>query len=150
VDIRGEYARWRASGERPSDYPLTTQGWCATAWRVFTHTFVHKDGLTDAILARTSAKSWRAAHKKELFPLAADLARLRAKFGSDAGTLRRAVEAGEAPPWVVRNLDALEAISKKSFNRHDFAENLALAFTFVPRIEPGEHPTETVIPGRND
>jgi hypothetical protein len=135
-DIRDEYARWLASDETPASYPLTTIGWCATAWRMFTHTFVHWDGLTDPILARTSATSWRAAHKKDLHPLGADLARLRAEFGSTRDSFRRAVEAGKAPAWVVANLPSIETIAAKAYNRHDFAENLALALQRVPRIDP--------------
>jgi hypothetical protein len=103
---------------------------------MFTHTFVHWDGLTDPILARTSATSWRAAHKKDLHPLGADLARLRAEFGSTRDSFRRAVEAGKAPAWVVANLPSIETIAAKAYNRHDFAENLALALQRVPRIDP--------------
>ena len=136
VDIRDEYARWRASGESPRDYPLTTIGWCATSWRMFTHTFVHWDGLTDPILARTSATSWRAAHKKDLHPLGADLAQLRAEFGSEPETFRRAVEAGKAPAWVAANLDSIERIAAKAFNRHEFGPNLGRALERIPRIDP--------------
>lgn len=148
ADIRDEYARWLASGETSADYPISTQGWCATAWRMFTHTLVHKDGLTDAILARTSAASWRAAHKQELFPLAADLARLRNQFGSDPGAFRRALEAGAAPPWIERNLASIELIAHKAFNHHEWGPNFALALRRIPRIQPGENPTSTTIPGR--
>jgi len=136
VDIRDEYARWRASAETPANYPLTTIGWCATSWRMFTHTFVHWDGLTDPILARTSATSWRAAHKKDLHPLGADLARLRSEFGSSPDAFRRAVEAGKAPAWVASNLESIERIAAKAFNRHELGPNLALALERIPRIDP--------------
>ncbi|MBM3988351.1 MAG: hypothetical protein FJ294_10410 [Planctomycetes bacterium] len=136
VDIRDEYARWRASGETPASYPLTTIGWCATSWRMFTHTFVHWDGLTDPILARTSARSWRAAHKQDLHPLGADLALLRQNFGSTPAAFARAVEAGAAPAWIAANLDSLERIAAKAYNRHEFGPNLALALERIPRIDP--------------
>ncbi len=136
VDIRAEYARWLSSDETPANYPLTTIGWCATSWRMFTHTFVHWDGLTDPILARTSAMSWRAAHKKDLHPLGADLARLRQEFGSTPDAFRRAVEAGKAPAWVASNLASIEVIAAKAFNRHEVGPNLKLAFERVPRIDP--------------
>lgn len=136
VDIRDEYARWLASDETPANYPVTTIGWCATAWREFPRTLVHWDGLTDPILARTTAKSWRAAHKKDLHPLGGDLAKLRGKFGSTRESFRAAVDAGEAPEWIRRNLDTIETIARKAYNRHDFAENLGLALTRVPRIDP--------------
>lgn len=149
VDIREEYARWRAAGPGGVQPPIRTEGWCATAWRLFNHTLVHKDGLTDAFLARTSAASWRAAHKKELFPLAVDLVALRTRFGSAPGTFRRAVDASAAQPWIARNVDALERIARKAFNSHALVENLELAFTPLPRVDPGPEPTSTVIPGRD-
>ncbi|MCC7012136.1 MAG: hypothetical protein IT454_06225 [Planctomycetes bacterium] len=149
VDIREEYARWRAAGPGGVQPPIRTEGWCATAWRLFNHTLVHKDGLTDAFLARTSAASWRAAHKKELFPLAVDLVALRTRFGSAPGTFRRAVDASAAQPWIARNVDALERVARKAFNSHALVENLELAFTPLPRVDPGPDPTSTVIPGRD-
>ena len=45
-------------------------------------------------------------------------------------------EAGTAPPWIAANLDTLEVIERKTFNRHRFLENLRLAFTFPGQVLP--------------
>jgi hypothetical protein len=57
---------------------------------------------------------------------------------------RAEVEAGLAPAWIERNLESIETIERKIYNRHDFLENLKLAFTRVPRIVPDDEmdPTE--------
>ena len=47
------------------------------------------------------------------------------------GLCREAAERG-APSWIRENLATLEIIEDKVFNRHDWAENLRLAFRFPP------------------
>jgi hypothetical protein len=136
--IRTEYARWLASGEDPASYPITTNGWCASAWRFFTHTIVHWDGLTDPFLSHVSAGSWRAAHKRDLHPLAVDLVAVRRSYGYDAAAFESSIAAGTAAPWIAANRASILLIARKSANRHSFADNLPLAFTRVPRIEPAD------------
>ena len=68
---------------------------------------------------------------------------------------RRAVEEGSAAPWMIVNLETIEVIERKIYNRHDFFENLALALRFTPRLaikrqRPPRRSRETVtqyIPG---
>jgi hypothetical protein len=40
--------------------------------------------------------------------------------------VRAWVEAGDAPEWMARNVETLDAIEAKAFNQHDLLENLAL------------------------
>jgi hypothetical protein len=134
--MRAEYARWRAAGEPATAPSVMTIGWCFTAWQLFPKSIVHKDGLTDAILARTQAESWRAGHKRDLHPLAADLVALRAEFGASVGGYQRALASGRAPEWIEANRGAVLEIARKAHNRGRFLENLRLALTRVPRIDP--------------
>jgi hypothetical protein len=136
TSVRAEYARYLAADPRPVAERVSTDGWCVRMFKRFVETLVHYDGLTDPVLARTRAESWRAGHKRDLHPLGAELAALRTRFGSRRGAFRAAVEAGAAPGWIAANLDALEVIERKAYNRRDLFENLALAFAFPPRIEP--------------
>jgi hypothetical protein len=53
---------------------------------------------------------------------------------------RRAVEDGAAHPWIARNLESIEQIERKVYNRHDLIENLVLAVTPIPRLEPPPAP----------
>ncbi len=99
----------------------------------------HSLGLTDMILARTVMPADRPSHKNGLKPLARDLALVQHWRGSDPpspGLHRRAVEAGVAAPWIAANLETIEALERKMYNRHDLLENLKLAFTFPGRIVP--------------
>jgi hypothetical protein len=50
------------------------------------------------------------------------------------GMYRRAVEEGSAAPWMAANLDTIEVIERKIYNRHDFFENLSLALQFPPPL----------------
>ena len=65
-----------------------------------------------------------------------DLLRVQAKQDFGRGMHRAAAESGDAAPWIAANLEALEVIERKIYNTHDFGENLGLAFTFPPRIQP--------------
>jgi hypothetical protein len=109
--------------------------WCYEHYWQAHHGITHGAGLTDAFLARTTARSGRPAHKPKLAGRAAEISRLRERFGASAGMFRRAIAAGEAPRWASRNLESLEVIERKIYNRHDFAENLRLALTPVPKID---------------
>jgi hypothetical protein len=94
-------------------------------------------GLTDAILARTEMKSVRPAHKVGLWPLAEDIVSIhKASDLVGRGMYRRAVEKGNSPKWVEKNLETIEVIERKIYNNHNFWENLKLAFTFPKRVKP--------------
>jgi hypothetical protein len=49
---------------------------------------------------------------------------------------RMAVESGHAAPWIRDNLESIELIERKIYNRHDPLENLWLVTLFPARIEP--------------
>ncbi|MCE9593215.1 MAG: hypothetical protein K8S98_03380 [Planctomycetes bacterium] len=99
---------------------------------------IHNLGLTDPVLARTEMPANRPAHKLGLMGLAEDLVAIEKQADTiGPGMFRTAVAAGRAPPWIVNNLTALEAIERKVFNRHDLAENFRLASEH-PHIEPRE------------
>ena len=126
LPIRGEYERYVQAGLNATWFDVYGEGWCVRAWKRFTQSLVHKDGLTDPILARAKVPSHRAAHKRGLKEFAGDVVRLRQRFGFRAGAVRAWVEAGDAPEWMARNVETLDAIEAKAFNQHDLLENLAL------------------------
>lgn len=126
VPIRGEYRRYREAGLSAADFDVFGEGWCVRTWKRFSQSLIHKDGLTDAILARAKVPSRRAAHKPGLKDYTADVVALRQREGFRAGAARAWVENGDAPAWIVRNLETLDTIERKAFNRHDLLENLGL------------------------
>ena len=120
------------------DYGMYVAGnWCVTSYNHFDKRVIHSFGLTDAVLARMVMPADRPAHKFGLVPRARELLDVYALNSPPGrGMFRQAVARGNAPSWVVKNIDALEIIERKIFNRHDFLENLGLAFTFPPPIQP--------------
>lgn len=79
----------------------------------------------------------RPAHKAGLKPLRQDLVGIyRSTRHIGPGMYRAAVEKGNAPPWIVRNLERIEIIERKMFNRHEFLEIPRLAFRFPGKIVP--------------
>lgn len=118
----------------------STVGWCRTGWVHMGQRVVHRFGLTDAVLARMDVREFRPGHKRQLRPLAHQILEMQREYGVGPGLYRQAVESGQAPTWVRRNLASLERIEQKIYNRHAFFENLALAFSFPPRIQivPGD------------
>ncbi len=135
--MRALYASFLASGDTQSKHEIATDGWCVRIWKRFAEPIVQHDGLCDPILARARVPSWKAAHKEPLHALAQDLLEVRKQFGSNAGCYRRAVEAGVAKPWIARNIETIDLCARKAFNTHAVVENLKLAFTRVPRFDPG-------------
>jgi hypothetical protein len=120
---------------------VEVEGWCADGYATFHKRVVHAGGLTDAILARTDVPAQRAAHKAGLKPLAVDIARvLRGARTLEPGMYRRRVEQGRAPEWIRNNLETIEVIERKIYNRHRLWENLRLSLTFPDRIDPGAVP----------
>ncbi len=126
VPIRGEYRRYRAAGLSARDFDVYGEGWCVRTWKRFSQSLIHKDGLTDPILARAKVPSHRAAHKRGLKEFTADVVTLRQRYGFKAGAARAWTAAGDAPEWIVRNLETIDAIEAKAFNRHALLENVGL------------------------
>lgn len=135
--IRREYRRWLESGAQAADLEVQGEGWCASAWKRFNRSLVHKDGLTDPVLARAKVRSHRAAHKRGLMELTQDVCDVRNRHGSRRGAFRAAVEAGDAPAWIRDNLPTLEQIERKQYNRHDFGENVGLVLRGRLSYDPG-------------
>jgi hypothetical protein len=144
VHLRDEYERYLRE-VRPVNEPRThADSVCVRMWRErFNERLVHHDGLTDALLAHARVEPWRPGHYKQpMDGMAGDLLELQSKYGWGRGTYRKAVEAGDAPDWIAAGLDTIELIERKIYNRHDLLENLELAFTRVPKIEPPAVPPE--------
>ena len=100
---------------------------------MFNMRVVQSFGLTDGFLARVNMRSDKPAHKYGLNPLADDICRIDSQYPPGRGMYRKAVADGRAPGWVAENIDSIEEIERKVYNRHDFIENLRLASAF-PRI----------------
>jgi hypothetical protein len=90
------------------------------------------------VLAHAQVQAERPGHKYRLLELARDLreARQAAGLPRDTGLHRRAVELGRVAPWIAENLPAIELVEKKMYNRHDWSENLKLAFSPATSITP--------------
>jgi hypothetical protein len=116
---------------------ITAHYHCLLMYCEFDKRAIHLLGLTDAILARTEMEAERPAHKFGLVPLAKDMVRIYESCDEvGRGMYRKAVEDGNAPEWIEKNLETIEVIEQKIYNRHDFGENLKLAFTFPDKIRP--------------
>ncbi len=143
---RREYYRSIASRPAPAKYRNCTL--CYPAFMDINSRYIHRLGLTDAILARTDAKADRPAHKYSLVERAHDLARvLNAADSVDSGVYARARAAGTAPAWIEDGAESVDVVARKIYNEHRFLENLRLAFTFpsrihVPRWQDEEGETE--------
>lgn len=113
------------------------RGGCANFYRHIDSRAIQQIGFTQPLLARARVKAERPAHKAGLKPLRQDLVRIyRSAQHIGPGMYRAAVEKGNAPPWIVRNLERIEIIERKMFNRHEFLANLRLAFSFPGKIVP--------------
>jgi len=119
----------------PSNNVVRTYG-CAKAYHMFDHRIIHNLGLTEPFLARIVMASDFAGHKLGLMPLAKDILEIRKKYGFQKGAFQQAVEAGEAPNWVVDNLDKISIIEHKVYNTHNLWENFLLALKHVGKIVP--------------
>jgi hypothetical protein len=123
-------------------------GWCAEAYMLYEDHVIHALGLTEPSLAHVAVGSREAGHKWDLVPLAADLLAVRigtlapeyesrpVKFPGGPGALRRAVQEGRAAGWIATNLDCLERIETRTFNRHALVENLKLAMAASCTLHP--------------
>jgi hypothetical protein len=115
---------------------VTSTSWCEWAYRLPQMYVVHNLGLTDAILARVEMRADRPAHKSGLQPMARDMEAVHRLYTAAPGMYRLAASEGNAVDWMVRNLDTIDVIEAKMYNRHRLLENLRLALTFPPRIQP--------------
>jgi hypothetical protein len=129
--------KYRAENPEFKYIGVAANDWCVGSYQRFDERIVHSLGLTDAILARTEMAADRPAHKGGLKPLAEDIARIQSSADSiGRGMYRKAVEEGGTPEWVGKNLETIEIIERKIYNKQNLPENLKLAFTFVGKIEP--------------
>jgi len=138
IELRNEYAEYRAQHPACEHADVQPASRCARQYEEFAARIVHQYGLTDPILARTRMESDRPAHKFGLRPLAGDLVEIIRATGDapGRGMYRAAVEERRAPEWITQNLDSIEVIERKEFNKHHLLENLRLAFTFPKEIDP--------------
>lgn len=134
-----------AVGEQPESFEYrdtVVLSWCAKAYVEYDHRVVHRYGLTDPFLARMTVDELpgdRPGHSLGVTHHADDVARIvdRADdLGSPGPGMMRAAASGDyGGVWVEENLETLETIERKTFNDHELAENLALAFDSAERIE---------------
>ncbi len=135
VAQRAAYAQSPATN--PVAQGIILHGWCAKLYRNWRSYALHDWGLTDPWLARLDIPADRPGHKYRLNRVyGPQLARARRNKPPVLGDLRRAVEGGYAPPFIAKNLEAAELIERKVYNRHSLRENVGLAFTFVPKLQP--------------
>ncbi len=139
IEIRTFLTEWRGSGGPDASLPVRPGGICYRHYVAFDTRVVHSYGLTDGVLARVDMPSDRPAHKEGLKPMARDIARVLRWWGRppQPGMYAAAVSAGIAAPWMARNLETLQLLERKLYNRHDFVENLGLALRVRERIDPG-------------
>lgn len=111
--------------------------WCRRAFFEPEMYIVHSLGLTSNVLARLDVPLARPGHKR-LGRHVDDLLRIvqAEGFSGRRGMFRHAVEVGASPPWVRRQLESLEVLERKAYNRHDFAENVTLALQSVGALAP--------------
>lgn len=132
---RAAYAQYLTSGARSQG--LVLHGWCAKLYKDFPSYALHDWGLTDPWLARLNVPADRPGHKGALNRVfGPQLFRMRQRVAPGPGSVRAAVEGGHAPPFIQKNQKAAEVVEAKAYNRHDFFDNLRLALTRVPKLEP--------------
>jgi hypothetical protein len=139
-DLADELVAWReAHPGEPYDSTIA-EVQCIIAYEAYHSRIVHAFGLTDPFLGRMQMDAPRPAHKYGLRPRAERMMGIIRRQGhrTSPGMYRRLVERGEAPLWAERNLERVEVIERKMFNRHDLLENLGLALTFPGPIVVAE------------
>lgn len=115
---------------------VSTASWCEWAWRTSNVRVIQNLGLTDPLLARVEMEPDRPAHKSGLQAMAEDIRAVHQRYTAAPGMYRLAVEQKVAADWIERNLETIELVERKIYNRHDPSENIGLAFTFTDRIQP--------------
>ena len=110
--------------------------WCRRAFFEFDKYIVHTYGLTDPVLARVRAPVRRPGHRK-LGGYADQVLRVvRDTDERGPSMFRHATERGRTPRWMAENIDTIDAIAQKAYNRHVFSTNAMLALSDVPTIVP--------------
>jgi hypothetical protein len=132
IDLLNQYR----DSHQPFTYSeIAVTHWCRSGYVGYHKKLIHGLGLTDAILGRTDCYLDRPAHRWGLVRLGFDLQKIQRTIPEhDRGLYRKAIEAQIAPEWISKQIDIIEVIEKKIYNRHDFRENLQLAFTRIPKL----------------
>jgi hypothetical protein len=130
--LRGGHLRYRW---------IIASGWCREAYAHLDWFVVQSFGLTDPVLAHVTLPplSLQAGHRWEFVSMAEDLARARLEmFEGHAETgetvFRRAVRRRHARHWMVRNVDALDAIEQRTHRERAFWPGILEAFEPWPGI----------------
>ncbi len=152
LELAGRYPALRERADAFAHTGVRIGENCWANYRDFELRSIHRYGLTDPFLARSTVPTTRPGHKRGLYGLASDIVALEQWWGRQPGRgmFRAAVEAGVAPAWVRENLAVIEVIEEKTFNRHDPVENLKLAFAFPGRIATQGRPPPSRRRGRRD
>jgi hypothetical protein len=116
--------------------------WCRSAYEHLDWFVVHSLGLTEPVLAHMNYPfpPWQAGHRWGLEPLANDLVRLRlaelpsGRKDADDSVYRSAVRRGDAGAWIIRNIDALDEIERRTHRPRAFWSNAARAFHGWPKV----------------
>jgi hypothetical protein len=131
---RNSYAQAVAAGRGQTK--VMVHGWCRRAYNRFDQYVVQAYGLTDPVLARLAIPASRPGHKS-MFGYAQQLGVFHRPLENRlVGAYRRLVDRGNAPRWMVRNLTALEVIERRSYNRHAWGANFALALQPSTPVSP--------------
>lgn len=126
---------FRASSRFNEAWQVFPNEICLENYVHFDRWIVHTYGLTDAILARANVPARRPGHKEDLKKMGRSLARLVRSAGPRGKrVITRAARRRSAPSWILENLQTIEAIENRVYNRHDFIDNLRLALRPTGRL----------------
>jgi hypothetical protein len=106
----------------------------ARAYVDFDQRVIHGFGLTDPFLARMVVPAQvgdRPGHRLGLGGPANRVKRINAwAEPHGVGMFQQSIDGNYGAAWVVENIDVIQIIERKAYNRHELRENLGLAFTF--------------------
>lgn len=133
-------ARYATAPQPTQHHDRALRAFCVWAFLRFDTHVVHTYGLTDGVLSRINSVVRRPGHRN-LWYNARDLMKAQNAVVGKAGRVRlglyrTAVARGKAAPWMAKGLPSIELIERKVHNHHHLLENLKLAATAVPRVEP--------------
>jgi hypothetical protein len=132
---KSRYEEFLRSAGRYRFEQMAADFWCVRNYEHFNWYALQSLGLCDPILSRMNVESQRPGHHWDLHPLGQQIVLVRAEFGLEPQAFARAIRAGKAPDWAVANKASIALIEQKAYNRHEFGENLRLAFRFPERID---------------
>jgi hypothetical protein len=110
--------------------------WCQHAFLDARSLVIHSLGLTEPFLARMVMPPNSPGHRWGLDEPAKDLVALRSRYFFRKGAFAAALKDGTATEWMKNNIATIKNIENKVYNRHDFFENLRLAFITTGKIFP--------------